>query len=129
MFEGSCVMSYVTFQLISGLLANGSDCKCNDRYSSYLYGYHHPLCVSVVIVMLMLSVLAYVQRVVFRLWFTRFCGTAKMVTNMYDIIVQYMTTYIHTRVGCRTSCVHDYDECVGGSETSSLREGSIIAAP
>ena len=34
-----------------------------------------PICVSVVIVMLMLSVLAYVQRVVFRLWVTRFCGT------------------------------------------------------
>ena len=53
---------------------------------------------------------------------------AKMVTNVYDIIVQYMTTYIHTRLGCRTSCIHDYDECVGGSETSSLREGSIIAS-
>ena len=33
-----------------------------------------PLC-NGVIAMLMLSVLAYVQRVVFRLWVTRFCGT------------------------------------------------------
>ena len=49
--------------------------------------------------------------------------------SMEVIIVYYLTTCIHTRVGCETPCVHDDRECVGVSATSSLTKGSITASP